>query len=106
MNNIVKTTNNKKKCKELNSTSTEVWFDTKMTLHSPEFLQCCNCSQCSHLSCVVCEEEVVAQQDDGGEELPEAGLVLVAGQQLCQACLLHKILLGLEFDKLDTQSVI
>ena len=37
---------------------------------------------------MVGEEEVVPQEDDGGKELPEAGLVPVAGQELCQPSIL------------------
>ena len=41
------------------------------------------------LAGVVGEEEVVAQQDDAGEELAQAGLVPVAEQQLLQSHSLH-----------------
>ena len=41
------------------------------------------------LACVEGEEEVVAQQDDAGEELAQAGLVPVAEQQLLQSHSLH-----------------
>ena len=41
-----------------------------------------------YLSSMVGEEEVVPQEDDGGKELPEAGLVPVAGQELCQPSIL------------------
>ena len=33
-----------------------------------------------YLSSVVGQEEVVPQEDDGGKELPQAGLVPVAGE--------------------------
>ena len=37
---------------------------------------------------MVGEEEMVSEEDDGGEELSEAGLVLVRRQQLLQPNLL------------------
>ena len=39
---------------------------------------------------MVCEEEMVSKEDDGGEELSEAGLVLIRRQQLLQSDLLYK----------------
>ena len=37
---------------------------------------------------MVGEEEVIPKEDDGGKELSEAGLVPVAGQELCQPSIL------------------
>jgi hypothetical protein len=50
----------------------------------------CSAVQCSDLAHVVCEEEVEAEQHDGGEELAEAAGVPVGRQQLLQAHVLPR----------------
>ena len=53
---------------------------------------------------MVGEEEMVSEEDDGGEELSEAGLVLVRRQQLLQTNLLIRTLLSITLHKICTEN--